>query len=271
MPPKKSVTVEAMLREIRQRQALNGKDGYGVPARIKGYQLVGQAKGRLADLFDINLHPGVVDGVEDDIQSRNFHFGAMSVRFWDTFLAKWKRLKATEPIWLFINCWTPKPDVMVLVYREVVSKEYLHFILHRWDRSYELLMRTDKVVWKTASSRAEKKARKELQSRLSRGQKHQLTLTNSFVEIGKSGVRYLIRAGRPTVAYREWKVERGVEATQFLAAMCLHPLGYYRRTYAGCMVPSDEMIAHLLLIRTGEHGFWRRANQHGLEDAAAGL
>ncbi len=270
MPPQQRMLKLDLPEHEQLREALTGKNGYGVPKLIKGYQLVGNADGRLRDLFDINFHPNVAEGDEDDLQMRNFNFGAMSGEYWDRFLAKWKALIDEDVRWSVINVWMPYPDVMVLVYRTVTG-EYLHFVLHRWDHSYDLLMRTDKVVWKTASSRAEKKARKGLLSQLSREQKRQLTLTNSFVEVGKSGVRYLIRASRPTVAYREWKVERGVEATQFLAAMCLHPLGYYRRTYAGCMVPSDEMLAHLLLIRTGEHGFWRRANQHGLVDAAAGL
>ncbi|MDP2671348.1 MAG: hypothetical protein Q8P13_02685 [bacterium] len=260
---------EFVQRQV-QRQALEGPDGYGTPRRIRGYQIVGHAKGRLKNVFDINAHPGVIGGQEDDVQSRNFNYGAMSVRFWNEFFARWMALKEENNLWLWINTWFPKPGVMVVVYKGAGEK-YVHFVLHRWDRSYELLMRTNKVVLKTASVAAEKKARKELLTRLNREQRRQLTLTNSFVEIGKSAVRYLVRHGRPTVAYREEKVEPGVEKTEFLAGLCLHPFGYYRRTYAGIMVPSDEMLAHLLLIRSGEHGFWRRAEQHPIDSATAGF
>jgi len=37
------------------------------------------------------------------------------------------------------------------------------------------------------------------------------------------------------------------------------------------MVPTDDVIAHLMLMRADEHGFWKRANQHPLDRLEAGL
>lgn len=37
------------------------------------------------------------------------------------------------------------------------------------------------------------------------------------------------------------------------------------------MVPTDDVIAHLLLMRGDERLFWRRANQHHPLDPESGL
>lgn len=75
----------------------------------------------------------------------------------------------------------------------------------------------------------------------------------------KSGVTYVIRKSRPTLALRP-DPKTGMMRT--LTALCLHPIGYYDQTHIGCMVPTDEVIAHLILIRTREAFFWRKANHH---------
>lgn len=74
----------------------------------------------------------------------------------------------------------------------------------------------------------------------------------------KSGVTYIIRKSRPTVAMRPDKNGN----MRVLTSLCLHPIGYYEGTHVGCMVPTDEVIAHLVMIRTREAYFWRKANQH---------
>lgn len=61
------------------------------------------------------------------------------------------------------------------------------------------------------------------------------------------------------------------DAMQILAALCLHPIGFYQGTWAGSMVPTDEVIAHLLLMRGDEPLYWRRANQHPAWSPLAGL
>jgi hypothetical protein len=98
-------------------------------------------------------------------------------------------------------------------------------------------------------------------------------LTGSFVEYSKrSRLYYIFRKGRPTIVMTErvkegWKSDR----LHMLAVLCLHPIGYYAGTWAGCMTPTDDVIAHLLLMRGDEAEYWGQANQHRPESPEAGL
>lgn len=92
-------------------------------------------------------------------------------------------------------------------------------------------------------------------------------LTGMFLESSeRSGVMYLFRRLRPTVALRE---EHG--RMRVLCALCLHPIAYYQGSWAGAMCPTDDVIAHLQLMRADEPMFWRRANQHPAWRPEAGL
>lgn len=97
-------------------------------------------------------------------------------------------------------------------------------------------------------------------------------LTGAFMETSRrSGVTYILRRSRPTVVVVPER--RGDPDCQmrFLTTLCLHPVGYYSGTFAGGMVPTDDVIAHLLLIRGDEHFLWRKAYQHGGEQPESGL
>lgn len=93
-------------------------------------------------------------------------------------------------------------------------------------------------------------------------------MTGTFLETSaRSGVSYIFRRCRPTLALRPTKGDY----MRILCALCLHPIGYYEGTWAGSMVPTDEVIAHLLLMRGDEPMFWRRANQHPAWSPLAGI
>jgi hypothetical protein len=118
---------------------------------------------------------------------------------------------------------------------------------------------------------AELKAQTELRALLGEEQRKQWVLTESFYEKGKSGVIYLVRKGRPTIAFRSSPtiVEDGT--AEPLCALCLHPIGWYKNSFAGVMTPTDDVIAHLFMIRGDEHGFWKKANQHPLDIPNSGI
>lgn len=84
-------------------------------------------------------------------------------------------------------------------------------------------------------------------------------LTGQFLQTSKrSGLTYIFRRLRPTMVLTP---HRGANM-EVLCALCLHPMGYYKGTWGGVMVPTDEVIAHLMLMRGDEADYWRQANQH---------
>lgn len=104
-------------------------------------------------------------------------------------------------------------------------------------------------------------------------------LTGGFLETSKrSKLTYWFRRLRPTVVMtdhpRDYNYFRDVPhegEVSILCTLCLHPIGYYTNSYCGAMVPTDDVIAHLLMMRSDEHKFWQRANQHHASEPEAGL
>lgn len=94
----------------------------------------------------------------------------------------------------------------------------------------------------------------------------QYMLTGTFLETSdRSGVVYLFRRLRPTIAMTVrggTMKRRGRGGIQILCTLCLHPIAYYSGSFGGAMCPTDDVIAHLMLMRGDEAMFWRRANQH---------
>lgn len=106
---------------------------------------------------------------------------------------------------------------------------------------------------------AELKAMAKLQAMIPQHLFDSYVMTGTFIESSKrSRVTYLFRRLRPTIA-----MAAGDDGTmRILCALCLHPIGYYKGTHAGVMVPTDEVLAHLIYMRGDEHAFWKQANQH---------
>lgn len=118
---------------------------------------------------------------------------------------------------------------------------------------------------------AEVKAMELLQSMITDRQFRHYVLTGSFLEESpRSNLIYLFRRLRPTVVMSP-RNGSGRDYIRCLAVLCLHPIGYYEGSWAGCMVPSDDVVAHLTMMRGDEAGFWGKANQHRPHEAEAGL
>lgn len=95
----------------------------------------------------------------------------------------------------------------------------------------------------------------------------QYLLTGSFLETSKrSGLTYMFRKLRPTAVLHEKKGQMCV-----LCALCMHPIAYYANSWGGAMCPTDDVIAHLMLMRADESMLWRRCNQHPPHRPEAGL
>ncbi len=97
--------------------------------------------------------------------------------------------------------------------------------------------------------------------------KHYL-MTGMFLESSpRSGVTYVFRRLKPTVALAAGKDGE----MRILASLCMHPIAYYEGSWAGAMCPTDDVIAHLMMMRADEPMFWRRSNQHAPHRPEAGL
>lgn len=100
--------------------------------------------------------------------------------------------------------------------------------------------------------------------------------TGAFIESSeRSGLTYLLRMGRPTVVLAGDRTNPDANL-RVLTTLCMHPIGYYvdesgDGSMAGAMVPTDDVVSHLLFIRADEAGYWRVANQHHPESAEAAL
>lgn len=168
-----------------------------------------------------------------------------------------------------VNSWTPDP-VRVEVYRDSegpfklrmpVSHERMRFWLDT------MAVRAGALDWETEIT-----AMRSLQQKITDGQWGSYVLSGMFPEKSeRSGVTYILRKGLPTIAITERKLADGRVRRHFLAALCLHPLAYYTNTWAGSQPPSDEVMAHLLLIRADEHTFWKKAGQHPITDPRAAI
>ena len=94
-------------------------------------------------------------------------------------------------------------------------------------------------------------------------------LTGGFLESSpRSHVTYFFRRLRPTLALRP---DPKADRMRVIAALCLHPIAFYDGSWAGAMVPTDDVLAHLCLMRGDEHRYWRQANQHQVWAPEAGL
>lgn len=86
----------------------------------------------------------------------------------------------------------------------------------------------------------------------------QYMLTGAFMETSpRSNITYMFRRLKPTLA-----ISTATGFGKALCALCMHPIGYYNGTAAGAMCPTDDIIAHLMLMRGDEKMYWRRCNQH---------
>ncbi len=175
--------------------------------------------------------------------------------------------KPDDELYQKINTWwSTRLQCDIYVYRsQKTGKSRFIPSLHR-DRAVLFISTLHASVWPIE---AEVRAMEKLTPMLDRPQLESYVTAGCFVETSKrSKVVYVFRKGRPTVALTP---EREGECHSVLAALCLHPIGYYHDTFAGVMCPTDDVIAHLLMMRGSEEKFWANAYQHRQDDPASGI
>ena len=113
---------------------------------------------------------------------------------------------------------------------------------------------------------AERRAQKKLRSHLSASSWRSYVLTGMFYEISRrSGLVYFFRKVAPTIVCKLVPSNGGLTFKPFIV-LCMHPVGYTVLSGTGAMCPSDDVIAHLLLMRADEHGYWKKSVHHTVGD-----
>lgn len=176
----------------------------------------------------------------------------------------------TAPGPYVVNAWRPKPKTVVAL------RDRGKYRVKCFDESrerLEMILSTVLCQAGAVDSDAELKALCSLKGKINDNQWDSYLLAGAFPETSiRSQVTYLLRKGFPTIAMRCRPNPDGPgEIRTFLAALCSHPLAYFEGTHAGCYPPTDEVIANLLSIRASEHEYWKRSNQHSIDDPLAGI
>lgn len=114
---------------------------------------------------------------------------------------------------------------------------------------------------------AEFKAQDKLLELISEHAFKNYMMAGAFLETSKrSGITYMFRRLRPTLA-----ISCRTGTAKVLCGLCAHSIGYYAGTWAGVMVPTDEVVSHLIFMRGDEPKFWKMCNQHPAEQPQSGL
>lgn len=178
----------------------------------------------------------------------------------DLLHALYERVAASE----FLNMWwDERRQRVVIVLRDASGRVYADTMQCGPGRRANMLLMTIGVS-RQWDATAEVTAMQKLRELLPEHLFNYYQLTGTFLERSpRSNVLYVFRRCRPTLAIgRDQRV---------LCALCLHPIGYYQGSFGGAMVPTDDVIAALLLMRGDEHSLWKWSNQHSPGLPEAGL
>ena len=155
----------------------------------------------------------------------------------------------------------------------VVDTEQGSYAYPEWHAGVRLrkIMAAMEVRTSTQHSvEAEEKALQSLRSKINEQQYKTYFLNGDFVERSvRSDIYYMFRKGKPTLAL-SFHGDRN-KGGRVIAALCMHPMGYYAYTHVGLMCPTDEVIAALLMMRGSEHKFWAKSGQWSAWDVRSGI
>jgi len=133
------------------------------------------------------------------------------------------------------------------------------------------LLETTRMRHQATLAQTERVARGKLEEHLTEYQRDCYEVDGSFYEYShRSGITYLLRKSRPTIALRVDREEKPVRVRP-LCALCLHFFAYYQGTWASVLAPSDEILGTLFMIRRDEPGLWKAAGQHPLDSPLSGV
>lgn len=169
------------------------------------------------------------------------------------------------------NSWTVLGDHTVCVVDTTEGPMYMRY-WHAGTKLRKLISGVQVRMGSQLTAEAELKAVDALREKINKTQFCCYVLNDCFMEKSKrSGVHYIFRKGYPTLAVSARDDHGNPGPLRMLAALCLHPVGFYQDTHAGVMTPTDEVIAHLVMMRADEHCFWKKSGQWASWDTRSGL
>lgn len=173
-------------------------------------------------------------------------------------LPEFEGVKVRNRFW----SWSRRSEIFIFEYADGRVDWGLSRGVHHFDYDLNTLACAD--AW---GLKQEAEAQKTLSSLVNPRQMKHYLMTGMFLESSRrSGTFYMFRRLKPTVAMKEDNGRMRVRA-----CLCLHPIAYYAGSWAGAMCPTDDIIAHLMLMRGDEHAFWKQSNQHAAYRPEAGL
>lgn len=231
----------AQLREAMRRFAAQEENWAGCPLPMEGLKLVIEPRYAHQGLngagFDREDEPEYHESLDRRYGGSVLANGVVFDRFKNQYLGVAIENDMTKVVWRLPH--DPHQKSLVQVLDTCLA-------MNAWDLDAEI------------------KAQAKLCELITPHQMKCYLMTGVFVESSKrSKVLYVFRRCRPTLAVRHTEDYQ----LKILAGLCLHPIGYYSGTYAGCLVPTDDVIAHLMMMRGNEHKFWAQANHHTAKES----
>lgn len=166
------------------------------------------------------------------------------------------------------NSWNVLGDKTVCV---IADPEKGPFAFPRYAAGNRMRKMMDGALLRTGmaiDADTELRAMQSLKTRINKRQFDSYVLSGIFPEYSKrSDLHYFFRKGLPTLVLSYHDSSEG----RIIAALCLHPVGYYEGSHVGLMTPTDEVISALLLMRCDEHKFWAASGQWSMVDPRAGV
>lgn len=171
----------------------------------------------------------------------------------------------------FINSWVnKKTSTEVKIYQNINDGKYKFYkskvgAVSRLNMNLGSLLLCGNIPIK-----AEEKAVEKLRKHLKNDQFRQYLMSGSFGEFSKrTGLFYVFRKGKPTIVIRKGnKHENGFK---ILCCLCLHVSSYYCNSWLGTMPPTDDVVAHLLMMRACEEKYWAKSNQYDPDSFLSGI
>lgn len=140
----------------------------------------------------------------------------------------------------------------------------------RGEKKVAILIRTIEANAYAHSIQAERNAHKLLRKHISKQQWLDYFISGMFWEVSNSGKLYIFRRGFPTIACDLSRLDEKYIVTP-VHTLCMHAGVYTIGTFAGGMCPTDDVITHLLMMRTDEENYIASCTLHKFDEPQSGV